>query len=161
MRDKLLRFPFTCAAVCFAVVVVVAALIGDVNLIEVPSAVMNRIEQHEVDDIFTVLALVIVAQVADNFRAARRQKTEAKRQRGQLRVVHVTMRTVQDIVNNGLNQLQLLRVDAEGLVPEESLVLFDKTIQETSAKLKALGNLEVFVEKQMAAGSGLNVPGQE
>ena len=157
MRNKLLRFPFTCATVLFAVIVVLAALIGDVNLIEMPITIMVRIEQHEVDDIFTVLVLVIVAQVVDNLRSARREKREAKRQQEQLRVVHVTMRTVQDIVNNGLNQLQLLRVDAEGLVSEESLVLFDKTIQETSAKLKALGNLEVFVEKQMAVGSGLDV----
>jgi hypothetical protein len=157
MRNKLLRFPFTCAAIFFAVIVVSAALIGDVNLIEMPIAIMNRVEQHEVDDIFTVLALVIVAQVVDNIRAAHREKREARRQQEQLRVVHVTMRTVQDIVNNGLNQLQLLRVDAEGLVSEESLILFDKTIQQTSAKLKALGDLEVFAEKQMAVGSGLDI----
>ena len=48
---------------------------------------------------------------------------------------------------------------AEDLVPEESLGLFDKTIQETSAKLKALGDLEVFAEKQMAVGSSLDVSG--
>ena len=60
-------------------------------------------------------------------RAVRRE--EAKRQAEQLRVVHVTMRTVQDIVNNCLNQIQLLRLDAEGLVPEESLVLFDEAIR--------------------------------
>jgi hypothetical protein len=159
MRDKLLRFPFTYAAVFFAVMVVSAALIGDVNLIEMPIAAMNRIEKHEVDDIFTVLMLVIVAQVVDNIRASGRERRKAQLHEEQLRVVHVTMRTVQDIVNNGLNQLQLLRVEAEGLVLEESLALFDQTIQQTSAKLKALGDLEVFVEKQMAVGSGLDVSG--
>ena len=157
MKNRLLWFPFTSAAVVFAVIVVSAALIGDINLIEMPIAIMNRIEQHEVDDIFTVLVLVIVAQVVDNIRAAHRRTGDAQRQAEQLRVVHVTMRTVQDIVNNGLNQLQLLRVDAEGLVAEESLRLFDKAIQETSAKLKALGDLEVFAEKKMAVGSGVDV----
>ena len=44
----------------------------------------------------------------------------------QLRVVQVTMRTVQDIVNNCLNQLLLLRMDAEGHVPAESLELYDQ-----------------------------------
>jgi len=157
MKNSLVRFPFTSAAVVFAVIVVSAALIGDVNLIEMPIAIMKRIEQHEVDDIFTVLVLVIVAQVVDNIRADRRRKEDAHRQAEKLSVVHVTMRTVQDIVNNGLNQLQLLRVDAEGLVSEESLRLFDEAIQETSAKLKALGDLEVFTEKQMAVGSGVDV----
>jgi hypothetical protein len=84
------------------------------------------------------------------------EERQAKRAE-QLRVVHVTMRTVQDIVNNCLNQIQLLRLDAEGFVPEESLRLFDEAIQDTTTKLKELGNLEVFAEKQMAIGSGLDV----
>ena len=161
MKIKLLRFPFTTAAAVFAVIVVSAALIGDINLIELPIALMNRIEQHEVDDVLTALVLVIAALLTDSFRAARREKREAERQAEreaeQLRVVHVTMRTVQDIVNNCLNQLQVLRMAAEDLVPEESLGVFDKAIQETSAKLKALGDLEVFAEKQMAVGSSLDV----
>jgi hypothetical protein len=109
----------------------------------------------------TAFVLVIVAQVVDSIRAARKEKREAKRQAEiqaeQVRVVHVTMRTVQDIVNNCLNQLQLFRMDAEGIVPDESLRLFDKAIQETSAKLKTLGDMDVFVEKQMAVGSALDV----
>jgi hypothetical protein len=161
MKIKLLRFPFTTAAAVFAVIVVSAALIGDINLIELPIALMNRIKQHEVDDVVTALVLVIAALLTDSFRAARREKREAERQAEreaeQLRVVHVTMRTVQDIVNNCLNQLQVLRMAAEDLVPEESLGVFDKAIQETSAKLKALGDLEVFAEKQMAVGSSLDV----
>ena len=157
MKNKLLRFPFTSIAVVFAVIVVSAALIGDINLIEMPVSMLNRIEHYEVADIVTVFVLVIVAVAVDDIRAVRRE--EAARQAEQLRVVHVTMRTVQDIVNNCLNQIQLLRLDAEGLVPEESLVLFDEAIQETSARLKALGDLKMFAEKQMAAGSGVDVSG--
>jgi hypothetical protein len=159
-KNTMLRFPFTFAAAVFALIVVLAALIGDINLIEIPVSVINRIALHEVDEIVMAFLLVVVALVVDNIRAARQQKREAgrqaERQTEQLRVVHVTMRTVQDIVNNCLNQLQLLRLDAEGLVPEESLELFDKAIQEASSKLKALGDLEVFVEKHMAVGSGLD-----
>jgi hypothetical protein len=165
MKDKLLRFPFTAAAAMFAVFVVSAALIGDINLIEFPVLVMNRIEKHEVDEIFTVFLLVIVALIVDQIRAARREKGEAQRQAEQrkaelqaeqVRVVQVTMRTVQDIVNNCLNQLQLLRLDAEDIVPAESLRLFDEAIQQTSSQLKTLGDLEVFAESQMAVGSGLD-----
>jgi hypothetical protein len=74
----------------------------------------------------------------------------------QLRVVQVTMRTVQDIVNNALGELQLLRLDAEDHVSKETLALFDQAIAETSAKLKELGDLEAFAEKQMAVGMGLD-----
>jgi K+-sensing histidine kinase KdpD len=73
-----------------------------------------------------------------------------------LRVVHVTMRTVQDVVNNSLNQLQGLRLEAEGHVPAESLAAFDATIQGTFEKLTALGNLRTYAEKRMEIGDGLD-----
>lgn len=84
---------------------------------------------------------------------------EAQLQAERLRIVKITMRTVHDIVNNCLNQLQLLRLAAEGRVPEESVILFDQAIQEASAQLRALGNMEVFAEKQMEIGNGLDVDG--
>lgn len=74
----------------------------------------------------------------------------------QLRVVHLTMRTVQDIVNNCLNQLQLLRMDAEGHVPDESLVAFDRAIREASDQLRALADLGVFKETQMEIGPAVD-----
>src|SRR5262249_26245638 len=74
----------------------------------------------------------------------------------QLRVVHVTMRSVEDIVNNCLNQLLLLRVEAEGLVAGESLALFDQAVAEASGKLRTLAELQTFAEKQMEIGTGLD-----
>ena len=82
---------------------------------------------------------------------------EARLQAEQLRVLRVTMRTVQDIVNNNLNQLSVLRMEAEGHVSDETLALFDKTIQDTASQLTAIGEMEAFAEKPMASGSGLDV----
>jgi signal transduction protein with GAF and PtsI domain len=81
---------------------------------------------------------------------------EALMQAERLRVVQVTMRTVQDVVNNCLNQLQLLRLSAEGHVPEESLELFDEAIHDAAAKLRAMADVKTFTEKQMAVGPGLD-----
>ena len=80
---------------------------------------------------------------------------EAHLQAERLRVVQVTMRTVQDVVNNCLNQLQLLRISAEGHVPEESLQLFDAAIHDASAKLRAMADVTTFTETRMAIGPGL------
>jgi uncharacterized protein involved in propanediol utilization len=59
--------------------------------------------------------------------------------------------------SDALNQLLLLRLDAEGLVPTESLTLFDQAIKNTSAQLKALGDLEAYAEKQMEMGTALDI----
>ena len=61
-----------------------------------------------------------------------------------------------DVVNNSLNQLQILRFDAEGHVPSTSIAMFDKTILETVDRLRALENMTTYAEKPMAIGTGLD-----
>lgn len=93
-----------------------------------------------------------LAPIVSDARLAR----EVHLQEERLRVVRVTMRTVQDIVNNCLNQLQLLRLEAEGHVPPDTLAHFDNSIQHASAKLKALGDVQEFAERPMASGSSID-----
>lgn len=114
----------------------------------------------------TILRLVVVSLIAmvfarqSDYERSLRQELERRHtlelQREQLRVVHVTMRTVHDIFNNCLNQLQLLRMDAEGRVPNESLQLFDAAIREAALRLKVLADLPAFAETPMAIGPGLD-----
>ena len=86
----------------------------------------------------------------------RRRGLERALQAERLRVVHVTMRTVQHVVNNSLNQLQGLRFEAEGHVPSELVASFDATIHDTFAKLAGLGNMPAYAEKPMESGVGLD-----
>jgi PAS domain S-box-containing protein len=76
-----------------------------------------------------------------------------------LRVFKATMRTVQGILNNFLNNLQLVHLQADGELPPEMLAVVDRLIQEAAAKLKALGDLETIKEKEMALGQGIDYPG--
>ena len=89
----------------------------------------------------------------------RRLQDDIESQR--LRVFQATMRTVHDIVNNFLNNLQLVRLEAEGRLPLEMVTLFDEMIADASEKLRALGNLEKVTEKQMSIGVGIEYPGSE
>lgn len=131
-------------------------MIWKINVFELPGINVIGIEHSEMGEIGIAFLLVIPALLID--RLVARQKThEAQLQAEQLRVLHVTMRTVQDIVNNNLNQLQLLRLEAEGRVPAETLKHFDETIQDTARQLTALGNMTVFVEKPMESGPGLDL----
>jgi hypothetical protein len=66
------------------------------------------------------------------------------------------MRTVQDLVNNFLNNMQMFRLEAEdGPLSAESLQLFDTLIFETSEQITALGASEAVREIQMASGIGI------
>lgn len=152
------RFPLTFGALTLSAAVLAAALVGHINLIELPVSFIARIEQDEIDEIVSALVLVGAAFLCDQALLTRQARAKARLDAERLRVVMVTVRTVQDIVNNGLNQLQLLRFDAEGHVPAESLALFDDAIRETVTRLTELGDLEVYVETQMEVGTGLAGP---
>ena len=106
----------------------------------------------------------IFTGVLRDITSRKKVETELKRlndeiQLQRLRVFKATMRTVQDIVNNLLNGLQLVHLEAEGHVPAEVLEVVDRAIQEAAVKLKALGDLETVTEKDMAAGLGIDYPG--
>ena len=83
------------------------------------------------------------------------QVRELHGQGERLRTLRATMRTVQDIVGNALNGLQLFRFDAEEHVPPQSLETFDQIIAQTAADLKALSDLDHVVETDMVMGTGI------
>jgi hypothetical protein len=84
-----------------------------------------------------------------------RRRAEAEINAERMRVFKATMRTVHDIFNNGLNCLQLVRHEADGRIPHESIEAFDQTVVDMTENLTALEALEVVVEKQMAIGAGI------
>ena len=108
-------------------------------------------------------AIVGAATIARDITSRRKARAELKRLNDEielqrLRVFKATMRTVQDIVNNLLNGLQLVQLEAEG-EPAEMQSQVDGVIREAATKLKALGDLETIKEKEMAAGLGIDYPG--
>jgi PAS domain S-box-containing protein len=86
----------------------------------------------------------------------RRHQDEIESQR--LRVFRATMTTVHDIFNNFLMNMQLIRMEAEGHLPEETLLLFERLIQENAAELRVLSDLQTVREKEMAVGTGIEYP---
>lgn len=83
----------------------------------------------------------------------RRHHAEVEAQR--LRVFRATMTTVHDLVNNFLASMQLIRLEAEDVLPKETIELFDQLIEDNAAELRLLGDLQVVREKEMAAGLGI------
>jgi PAS domain S-box-containing protein len=90
---------------------------------------------------------------------ARRHLAEIQSQR--LRIFRATMTTVHDIVNNFLSHMQLIRLEAEGRLSEETLALFDRLIDENAKELRVLGDLETIREKELAIGTGIEYPSRD
>lgn len=157
MKRLTRRFPFTVIAMVLAVLILLATELGDVHLLAIPWLALARFEQNDVDAVFSAFVLLLIALITDEIRAAKRSHRAEWLQTERLRVLQATIRTVQDIVNNSLNQLQLVRFEAEGHVSEESLTLFDEAIHDTADKLTRLGDLQTYTEHEMAVGTGVGV----
>ena len=79
---------------------------------------------------------------------------EIRTDQARLRTLKATMSTVHDIVNNFLQNLQLFRMEAEksNAINEDYLRLFDSLIDETTNKLKTVGDLDEVVETETESG---------
>ena len=148
------RFPYSSVALALALLVMVAGLFWHIDVFNVPGLDIIGIEETEAGEIAIAFLLVIPAFFVDRV-IARQRAHEAQLQAGQLRTLKATMRTVQDIVGNALMSLYLFRMEAEPNVSPDSLKLFDDIVADTSAKLKALGDLTFVTETDMSMGPGI------
>jgi len=130
-----LRFPFTISAVALSVIVLGFQLIWHINLVTMPLAFLERIEQSEIDDVFTLILIAGVCFLVDNRRNGKR--TRAAITAEQSRAVLVTVGAVDEIVDGFIAQLRMMRDEVHKYGKMES-TMFDELIRETQAKLRAL-----------------------
>lgn len=77
---------------------------------------------------------------------------EIELQKERLKILKATMRTVQDIVGNFLNNLHFIRLEVEDkkTLSSEALDTLDTLVKDTSSKINKLGNLDTIREKKIA-----------
>jgi hypothetical protein len=147
---------FVCIAVLIAASILAGIFFTNFDLFNLGLKEILRIEDNELDEFVTAVLLIAVGCGIDLSRTRRLARRQSEIDEQRLRVLKATMRTVHDLVNNFLNNLQLFRMEAEeGPLSVESLKLFDDLICETAEKLKALGDSESVIEYQMASGVGI------
>ena len=136
------RFLLTYVTIALAGAILVSDFFAGINLFQAATHLFERIARNHVYVLVTAVLLIFVGLCIDLFVAGQKAKRETEIQAQRLKVLKAAMRTVQEIVNNAFNELQLFRLDAEGLLPQESLNLFDGVTQGTAAKLRVLADLE-------------------
>jgi hypothetical protein len=145
------RFQFTLVAVVFAIAVLGASLITDINVMDVRLGLLDRIEPHEIDEIAAAVLLLIISVVADLVTAGRRQIQLEKL----AKVIDFTVRMTAGAARDCLGQLQVVRIEAEGHVPRQTLALFDRANDTLAKESSGLGHLRDLAEGVMREmGSG-------
>jgi hypothetical protein len=148
--------PFVLITTSLAVPILATIFFTNLDLFDSGLREILHIEDNEWDEFGSAVLLIVIGLAIDRLRARQVAKRQSEIDAQRLRVLQATMRTVHDLVNNFLNNLQLFRLEAEdGPLSLESLKFFDDLIYETAEKLKALGDSESAVEYEMASGVGI------
>jgi hypothetical protein len=150
--NDLYRFPYS--VVALALLVLAGAVFFHINVFTFPVVDVIGIERSEVGQILIAFLFTVPAFFVDRV-VARQRSHEQQLRAEQLRVLRMTMRTVQDIVGNALMSLYMFRAEAEPSVSHQSLALFDHIIADTAERLKKIGDLETVAETRMSAGMGI------
>jgi hypothetical protein len=147
------------ATICCSVAGIIILVLAFFNLdiVQLGSWFANFLEPHAIDDDVTAIALVFVGLCIDKRRDTRQYKLQLQFETDRVAVLKATMRTVQDLVNNFLNNMQLVQLEAGDALSQETLELLERITFETSSKLKSLGDLEYVPETKMAIGVGIGV----
>ena len=154
IRDFVGGYRTTCICAVLGATVYILSLAFDIDIFEATLELLQKHEHVEADEIVLAAVMLAGGLLADLVRIRLRRDHELEIQRQRLRVLKATMRTVQDIVNNALNGLVLMRLEGESGKPldRESLRLMDSIIYETSQKLKELGDLDDTPEREIDSG---------
>ena len=154
IRTFVREYRATCVCAALGAALYILSLAFDIDIFEATLELLQKHEHVEADEIVLAAVMLAGGLLADLVRIRLRRDHELEIQRQRLRVLKATMRTVQDIVNNALNGLVLMRLEGESGKPldRESLRLMDSIIYETSQKLKELGDLDDTPEKEIDSG---------
>jgi hypothetical protein len=143
----------TMVAAVLATAMIVTAALTNFDVVKLNLKFLNTIEQFEFDDVLSGLVLIFVAMAVDRALLRRRQRREVEAR--ELQTLKATMRTVQHIVNNFMNNMVLFQIEADAVMPRGFCDPLGELIQETAQKLKTLGDVKSVRETPLAMGAGI------
>lgn len=111
----------------------------------------HDLESFEADELILTALLVYIGIMTDWVRGMRRERKQREIEAERLDALRMTVRTVQDIVGNFLNQLQLFTYEAEktkGLKPE-SIQRINALIFSTADRLQTLEAMDRLTQRQV------------
>ena len=152
--DCILRWPMTLGALLLSGMLDLLVMAADIEVFEALVVLMERLEDYEIDELLVLSMLVLPVALIELFLSYQRKRNAAEQESLKLRTLQSTMRTVQDILGNFLNNLMVFRLQAEesGAISEEELRELDQMIQDTAQRVNRLADVEVVVEKELTKG---------
>ena len=131
-------------------------LFFDIDVFEGVMAWLSHIhvENHEIDEFFIPIMLMLLGGTLDLYRYRMRESRRSMLNADRLRTMRSTMSTVEDIINNLLNNYEYLRFVAvqSNSLDDEAMALLDGQIRSATEKLNKVREMDVFIDRDLGQG---------
>jgi len=134
------NYKYTCIGAGLACLIFLSAVIFDADLFESFVAVLNSLENHEVDEIVIPLFILLLFAAIDLLRKQRSLRIERER----IKIYHAMMTSTGHVLDNIVQQLQMFKMTAERTPGFDSRVLslYHVVMEDASLQLDKLSNLD-------------------
>ncbi len=113
---------------------------------------VNDIKYLRTEETALSIGLISLALAFDQFRMIGRRKRRLALEADRLAVARTTLATVHDTVNNSLNNMLLVKIEAERGHPlsPETLVLFGNLIDNMASDLRAIEEVHILSKRNLS-----------
>ncbi len=141
---QIVKFKYTIISLLLWLILYYISFRYNYDIFEEIILIIQNAENYEIDELILYGFIMISGISIDLIRELNKIKCQEKIQKQRLRTMHATLSTVQDIVGNSFNGLQLLKIkiDMGVALTNEDLQKFDQIIFETTDKIAKLRNLD-------------------
>jgi len=145
------RYPVFIAVVTLCALYLLSDPYENYQVLNGVLALLSKFEAVKAHEIILLALLLILGVAIDQTRNAVRYRSQRRLDGARLQVVKSTMATVQDIVNNALNNLIFIHIEAEKsqALSQETLRTFENIITETAERLREINELEILEERNL------------
>ena len=148
------RYKMTLSMGIFSILYMLLYSFINIDLFEYLVAALVKIEALKAEELFLGMVFILTGFLIDMVLFWRRNIFKRKMNEEKLSTLRSTMTTVQDVVNNFLNNLLYFRFEAEksAALNEETPKVFDDLVSDTAIKLQEIDALEKILKKDFGAG---------
>lgn len=154
MLQKIYKFPASCTTGIIAIGLLISSLIFKVDFFEHILAFLQRSEHIEADEIVLAIIIFLLGISIDLNTQRKKQQIKLMLEYERLHTFKTTVRTVQDLVGNFLNNLLFykMQLDQSGVLDDHALKEINQLIHATAKKLQRLGEINTVIEKEIVEG---------
>ena len=145
---QLKKYNLTLVGLAVSALTYAIIMVAELEIFEAFVEFVEEFEAIELDEIFIPLGLFLLFAFIDLFHRHRVQRVEIEKQK----VYEAMLSSSNHVLNNLINQMQLFRFYAEETegFPKDALRIYDETIEEASAKIKAMANVTKVDEEEIS-----------